>query len=159
MFPQRAHNPASEGKTMLKWLLPCFLMLSACSLAQVSTPGDESQSARLVTLEHMWNEAQVNRDSRALQALIADRFVNTEYDGDVSDREQFLADIRDPQFKPAFANIQDLKVNFYRDTPIVTGVYHTKGSYNGKPYDHLGRFTDTWVRDDGKWLCVASHTS
>lgn len=144
---------------MRKWLIPCFLMLSACALAQISTPGDDSQSTKLVTLEHMWNEAQVNRDSRALQSLIADRFINTEYDGEVSDREQFLADIRDPQFKPAFANIQDLKVNFYRDTAIVTGVYHTKGEYDGRPYDHVGRFTDTWVHDSGKWLCVASHTS
>ncbi len=144
---------------MRKCLLICVLLLSAGALAQTSTPGDDSQSTKLVTLEHMWNEAQVNRDSRALQALIADRFINTEYDGDVSDREQFLADIRDPQFKPAFVNIQDLKVNFYRDTAIVTGVYHTKGEYNGKPYDHVGRFTDTWVHDSGKWLCVASHTS
>jgi ketosteroid isomerase-like protein len=134
-------------------------MLTACSVAQVSTPGDDSQSAKLIILEHMWNEAQVNRDSQALQALIADRFTNTEYDGEVSDRQQFLADIRDPQYKPASVNIQDLKVNFYPETAIVTGIYHTKGSYNGKPYDHVGRFTDTWVHDEGKWLCVASHTS
>ena len=101
----------------------------------------------------------MNRDSQALQGLIADRFINTEYDGEVSDREQFLADIRDPLFRPSLVNIQDLKVNFYHDTAVVTGVYHTKGSYNGKPYDHIGRFTDTWVHEGGKWLCVASHTS
>jgi ketosteroid isomerase-like protein len=144
---------------MQRWLLLCALLVGAGCWAQVSTPGDDAQTGKLLTLEHMWNEAQVNRDSRAVQGMIADRFVNTEYDGDVSDRERFLADIRDPQFKPAFANIQDLKVNFYRDTAIVTGVYHTKGSYNGKSYDHVGRFTDTWVREEGKWLCVASHTS
>jgi ketosteroid isomerase-like protein len=144
---------------MHKWLLPVLLLLSAACWGQVSTPGDDSQMPKLLTLEHMWNEAQVDRDSQALQGMIADRFINTEYDGEVSDREQFLADIRDPQFKPASANIQDLKVNFYRDTAVVTGVYHTKGAYNGKPYDHVGRFTDTWVRENGKWLCVASHTS
>ena len=55
--------------------------------------------------------------------------------------------------------IQDLKVNLYHNAGVVTGVYHTKGSYNGKPYDHLGRFTDTWIFNDGKWECVASHTS
>ena len=140
-------------------LISMLILLTASGWAQVSTPGDDSQTGKLVALEHMWNEAQVNRDSHAVQGMIADRFINTEYDGDVSDREQFLADIRDPQFKPAFANIQDVKVSFYRDTAIVTGIYHTKGSYNGKPYDHVGRFTDTWVREDAKWLCVASHTS
>ena len=34
-----------------------------------------------------------------------------------------------------------------------------KGTYQGKPYNHVGRFTDTWVLDLGKWQCVASHTS
>jgi hypothetical protein len=42
---------------------------------------------------------------------------------------------------------------------VVAGVYHAKGSYKGKPFDHYGRFTDTWVYLNGKWLCVASHTS
>ena len=70
-----------------------------------------------------------------------------------------LADIRDPQFKPSAVKIDDVKINFFDETAIVTGVYHTKGTYQGKPYDHVGRFTDTWVSDRGKWQCVASHTS
>jgi hypothetical protein len=42
---------------------------------------------------------------------------------------------------------------------VVIGIYHTKGTYGSKPYEHVGRFTDTWVYEDGKWLCVASHSS
>jgi hypothetical protein len=34
-----------------------------------------------------------------------------------------------------------------------------KGTYKGKPFNHRGRFTDTWVRLNGKWLCVATHSS
>ena len=109
--------------------------------------------------ENMWNQAQLHRDAGALEALIADRFVNTEYDGEVSDRNQFLADIKDPKFKPTAVGLQDMKVNVYRGTAVVTGIYHTKGSYNGKPYDHMGRFTDTWILSNDRWECVASHTS
>jgi len=101
----------------------------------------------------------VHRDSRALEALIADRFVNTEYDGEVSDRDKFLADIKDPEFKPSVMNIRDVKVNLYRDTAVVTGIYLTKGTYSGRIYEHTGRFTDTWIFENGRWLCVASHTS
>jgi ketosteroid isomerase-like protein len=107
----------------------------------------------------LWNEAQVNRDAAALDALVSSRFINTEWDGEVSDKQKFLADIRDPLFKPTQATIQDLKVTFFGETAIVTGIYHTKGSYESKPYDHIGRFTDTWINDGGKWQCVASHTS
>jgi ketosteroid isomerase-like protein len=107
----------------------------------------------------LWNEAQVNRDAAALDALVSSRFVNTEYDGEVSDKQRFLADIKDPQFKPTAATIQNVKMNFFGDTAVVTGTYHTQGTFQGKPYDHIGRFTDTWIFDLGRWQCVASHTS
>jgi ketosteroid isomerase-like protein len=144
--------------TMIKPAL-CFLLLTGCALAQSGDPEIAAQQGRLVVLEHLWNDAQVHRDSRALEAMVADRFVNTEYDGEVSDRDKFLADIRDPEFKPTLMSIRDVKVNVYRDTAVVTGIYQTKGTYSGRAYEHLGRFTDTWIFENGKWLCVASHAS
>ena len=137
----------------------CCLLLALGALAQTARDNDDPQSTKLVVLEHLWNEAQVHRDERALEGMIADSFSNTEWDGEVSERGKFLADIKDPKFKPDLVTIQDVKVSLYHNTGVVTGSYHTKGSYNSKPYDHLGRFTDTWVFEDGKWECVASHTS
>jgi len=136
-----------------------FALLALPAWAQSGTADSLAQENKLVVLERLWNDAQVHRDSRALESLIADRFVNTEYDGEVSDREKFLADIKDPEFKPSAVNIHDVKANLYRDTAVVTGIYQTKGSYNSKPYEHTGRFTDTWIFENGRWLCVASHTS
>jgi ketosteroid isomerase-like protein len=134
----------------------CFLVLASVGMAAQQADPRES---KLLVLERLWNEAQVNRDSSALDALVSSRFVNTEWDGELSDKQRFLADIKDPLFKPTLANIQDVKMNFFGDMAVVTGVYHTQGTYHGKPYDHVGRFTDTWVLDMGKWQCVASHTS
>jgi hypothetical protein len=49
----------------------------------------------------MWNEAQVNAGSSALAAMPADFLTGTEFGSQVSDRPtNFLANIRDPQFKP-----------------------------------------------------------
>ena len=142
---------------MIRTISCCLLLaLSAVSLAAQQADPRES---KLMVLERLWNEAQVNRDSAALDALVSSRFVNTEWDGEVSDKQKFLADIKDPRFKPAQANIQGLKMNFFGETAVVTGIYHTQGTYQGKSYDHVGRFTDTWVFDQGKWQCVASHTS
>src|SRR5258708_33387726 len=56
-------------------------------------------------------EAQVNRDSASLDALVAERFINTEYDGEVSDKTKILSDIKDSLFKPNTANIQGVKAN------------------------------------------------
>jgi Domain of unknown function (DUF4440) len=120
---------------------------------------EDSQQAKLLVMEHLWNEAQVNRDARALDFMIGSSFVNTEYDGEVSDKAKFLADIRDPQFNLSTLTIQDPKVSMYADSAVVVGIYRTRGSYQGKPYEHVGRFTDTWVYAEGRWQCVASHTS
>jgi ketosteroid isomerase-like protein len=148
---------SASGQEMIR-IVGCCLLLAVGSVALAAQQVDPRES-QLRVLEHMWNEAQVNRDAAALEALVSSRFVNTEWDGELTDKQKFLADIKDPRFKPSSLNIQDVKMNFFGDTAVVTGIYHTQGSYQGKPYDHLGRFTDTWVQDLGKWQCVASHTS
>lgn len=140
------------GLLLLLVLVPSWLGKAA---GQQIDPREKT----LIVLERLWNEAQVNRDSAALDALVDPRFTDIEWDGEVSDKAKFLADIRDPLFKPSSANSQDLKVNFFGDTAVITGIYRTKGTYQGKPYDHVGRFTDTWILENGRWLCVASHTS
>jgi len=145
---------------MLRSICCCILLaLVALGHAAAQKSKDDSQQTKLVVMEHLWNEAQVSRDARALDAMIGAEFVNTEYDGEVSDKAKFLADIRDPQFNLASLTIQDLKVSMYADSAVVVGIYHTKGTYQGKPYEHSGRFTDTWVFTEGRWQCVASHTS
>ncbi len=136
-----------------------YALLLAASSIGVAAQQADPREGKLLVLERLWNEAQVNRDSAALDALVSSRFVNTEWDGEMSDKQRFLADIKDPRFKPTLATIQDVKMNFFGDTAVITGTYHTQGTYQGKPYDHVGRFTDTWVLDLGKWQCVASHTS
>jgi hypothetical protein len=137
----------------------CYVLLVFGALGQVLAQQPDPRESKLVVLERLWNEAQVNRDSASLDALVAERFINTEYDGEVSDKTKFLSDIKDPLFKPTAANIQNVKVNLFGETAVITGIYRTKGTYQGKAYDHLGRFTDTWILENGKWQCVASHTS
>mgnify|MGYP006194204789 FL=1 len=47
----------------------------------------------------------------------------------------------------------------YRNTAVETGRFTATGSYEGKPFSEVGRYTTTWVYRDGKWKIVADHTS
>jgi hypothetical protein len=76
-------------------IVGCCLLLTVCSWVTFAQQTDPRED-KLLVLERMWNEAQVNRDAAALDALVDSRFVNTEWDGGVSDKQHFLADIRDP---------------------------------------------------------------
>jgi ketosteroid isomerase-like protein len=148
------------SNAMLRTTCYCLLLaLVSMSQSAAQKSKDDSQETKILIMEHLWNEAQVNRDARVLDAMIGSQFINTEYDGEVSDKAKFLADIKDPQFKPTSLTIQDVKVNMYADAAVVVGIYHTKGMYENRPYEHFGRFTDTWIYTEGRWQCVASHTS
>ena len=167
MFSQRPlHVGMSRAGTTMLQKTCCFFLLALTVLGEAALgqvagnkSKDDSQETKLVVMEHLWNEAQMNRDARALDGMIGANFVNTEYDGEISDKAKFLADIRDPQLNLESISIRDLKVSMYADSAVVVGNYRTKGTYQGKPYEHFGRFTDTWVYTDGRWQCVASHTS
>lgn len=84
----------------------CCCLLLALGPVRLAAQQADPRESKLLVLEHLWNEAQVHRDSAALDQLVSSRFINTEYDGEVSDKQKFLADIKDPLFKPTLANIQ-----------------------------------------------------
>ena len=113
----------------------------------------------LIALENGWNQAQLHHDSKALDGLVADTFISTDDDGVLMTKAQFLADNKDLSYAPSLMTNSDVSVFVYGDVAVVAGIYHAKGLNKGKPFDHYGRFTDTWVNPKGKWLCVASHTS
>jgi ketosteroid isomerase-like protein len=49
-----------------------------------------------------------------------------------------------------------MKLHRHGDAVVVIGATHEKGTAKGKPYEHYGRFTDTWIKRDAQWLCIAS---
>ena len=56
----------------------------------------------------------------------------------------------------SFETSDDMKLRRFGDTVVVTGATHEKGTFKGKAYEHYGRFTDTWIKSNGEWICVAS---
>jgi hypothetical protein len=137
----------------------CCLFFALCVFGQSVGPANESEASKLIALEKMWNQIQMTRDSAALDNLIGERFLGTYSDGHFGRKAQFLANFKDPSYKPAVVNIQDLNVEMYGDAAVVTGVYRARGVDSGKPYEERGRFTDTWIQQNGRWECVASHAS
>jgi Domain of unknown function (DUF4440) len=140
-------------------ILPALCLAITFALAQTAGQGSHGNVALLIALENAWNQAQLHHDSKALDALVAENFISTDNDGILSTKAQFLADNKDPAYAPSVMANSEEKVFLYENAAVVAGIYHAKGLYKGKPFDHYGRFTDTWVLANGKWLCVASHTS
>jgi ketosteroid isomerase-like protein len=47
----------------------------------------------------------------------------------------------------------------YGDTVILTGRVISEYERDGKPFTEQYRYTDTYVRNNGRWQVVASHLS
>jgi hypothetical protein len=138
----------------------CLLWLAG-SLGEAQSPiasGQGSESL-LIALENSWNQAQLHHDSKALDALVADTFISTDNDGIFMTKSEFLADNKDLSYAPTLMANSDVRIFLYGNAAVVAGIYHAKGLNKGKAFDHYGRFTDTWAYLNGKWACVASHTS
>lgn len=133
-----------------------ILFLSFCLAARAAQPVDEG---KILALENAWNQAQLHHDANALGQLLPSTFVYTDYDGTVQNKAEFLKDLKDPQYQATLVTNEDVKIYSYSSAAVVTGTYHTKGKYKGKPFEHWGRFTDMWVFEAGLWQCVASHTN
>ena len=102
---------------------------------------------------------QINHDADAMGSLLDGDFVLTDYDGTVFNKGQFLATIRDKSTQLTVEVSENMKLYRHGDTVIVIGSTREKGTEKGKPFSHLGRFTDTWIKKDGQWLCIASQLS
>jgi len=141
--------------------------LALCLLLVLSLPvggrnpskDSAADESKLIALENLWNQAQLHHDAKALNQLVSDTFVYTDYDGTVMNKAQFMADLKDPAYRATLITNEDVKVYPYQSAAIVIGTYHSKGTYKRQPFDHYGRFTDTWIYENNKWQCVASHTN
>ncbi len=135
-----------------------LLMMTLLSWPQNRT-NDAEEKRKLLLIENAWNQAQLARDGKALDGLVADTYVYTDSDGTVMNKAQFIADTQDRSYHLTTVGNNDVKVYLYHNAAVVIGAYHTKGIYKGNPFDHRGRFTDTWVFQNNQWQCVATHTN
>ena len=139
---------------------PLIILLAVVSLPfaqEISmAQGDET---KIIAFENLWNQMQINHDADAMGKMLDNDYVFTDYDGNVMSRAQFLAAIRDKSTQITVEVSSDMKLHRHGDTVVVIGATHEKGTEKGKPFSDVGRFTDTWVKKDGQWLCVASQLS
>lgn len=91
-----------------------------------------------------WFEHNLDRD-----------FVNSNPDGTLSERAAFIAFIARP-CPVTKLKCEDVRIRVLGDTAII----HARTVYlkpDGQP--GAGRYTDIWMRRDGRWLCVSAHVT
>jgi len=128
---------------------------TAAGRAQGTSQGtsDSDVTAKIVAMEHMWSQAYVLKDPKALERILDDNFVNVESDGKLMNKADMMAEVRASTILQVLT--ESMVVNLHGDTAIVTGIFLMKGVERGKPFAQRERFLDTWFCKDGQWVTIA----
>jgi len=135
-----------------------LLVFGATAHAQRNTSISDDES-KIRALESAWNLAEEEKNISALDQMLAATFVYTEFDGSFSDKAQFLKTVKTSAPTSDQITNQEVAVALYGNTAVVTGIFREKVIENGKPFTRRGRFTDTWLNQNGVWLCIASQAT
>lgn len=113
----------------------------------------------LLQLERDWEQANAKNDTAALERILAPEFVSTDSDGRLTTRVENFARRKSGEVKFTAFTQDDYKVHVIGDTAIVTGRSTIKGIRDGKDWSGQERWTDVFVRRNGRWQAVATHSS
>ena len=134
-----------------------LLLLSTSPFAQ-----DKSVSADEIPikqLERAWNQAEAKQEVKEVSALLADTMVYTDYDGSFMNKAEYMKWVAAPEQKADHLYDEGLSVQLYGNAAVVTGIYRESGTNKGKHYVIRSRYTDTWIKQNSVWRCVASHST
>lgn len=138
-----------------------FVLLFFSSVLSVHSQSHHvtADEGRVLALETAWNHAEQTKDVGALDQLLAPEFLSTDYDGSIETKKEFLASVKREGLEPEQIINEEQHVHVFGDCAVVTGIYREKGMNKGKPYNRRGRFTDTWLKVNDTWQCVASQST
>ena len=140
-------------------LFASIVVLSGALLVSTSSAQDTKVEEALMQLERDWCQAAMKNDVAWLTPVLADDASFVSSMGVRQTKTEVLADFKAEKTKTC--QVDQMQVRVYGDTAVVTGRWRISGTdAKGKPFPTPeSMFTDTFVRRNGQWQCVASHSS
>jgi ketosteroid isomerase-like protein len=156
-----------DGKKQKDWEVKLHRITKSPRPAQLAVSAEEAEkiTEELTQLSIPWGKAPLTKDIDYVKRIWADDVSFIIHDGTVFDKEGLLAlikeDIKEETNTFTSAGNTAFNVRVYgRNFAVTDGEHHSVGKdKDGKPFSRKGRFTNVWVRKNGKWKVVAGHGS
>jgi len=137
----------------MKKLLFVAILAVICLLPLWAQTATEKE---LIKVENDWNAAIMKHDVKVLESLYATEYHATDATGQTYNKVEGIQADASPGTVITSALLSDLKVHIYGQTGVVTGINTIKATSDGKDVGGGYRFTDVFVKRDGRWQCVAT---
>ena len=112
-----------------------------------------SAEQELLEIERQYEKAEALRDAAFFERIEADDITLIANDGTLLTKAQAIAEMKTwESVSEGFSD--DIRVRVYGDMAVVTGRRTVKSVEDGESYTDQSRWTDVFVRRDGKWQIV-----
>lgn len=139
----------------LKFLVIIFILLQSWDLvAQQPTAEQQIQEASKV-----YEQALTQKNEPLLKSILADNFILTTASGKVLSKKDMMLNLTKEGTKYDKFESSEVRISVLNEAAIETGKVHTVGIRAGKKIAETTRYTDFWVKIQGKWFLLAEHSS
>ena len=138
-----------------KLLVIISILLQSWGLvAQQPTAAQQIQEASKV-----YEHALTQKNEPLLKSILADNFILTTASGKVLTKKDMMLNLTKEGTKYDKFESSEVRISILNEAAIETGKVHTVGIRGGKKIAETTRYTDFWVKIQGKWLLLAEHSS
>ena len=143
-------------KELLTSLLLTVVVLHSFGSFVVGVSQSSDTAQKLMDIEQRLAKSILNSDFETYSTILAPEWTTIDLTGHILTKSQVLQEFAAKDRQIEEAKIDEVKVKDFGDFAVVTGRSTFKGKYRGQAVTVVLRFTDVFVRRDGRWLVVAS---
>jgi ketosteroid isomerase-like protein len=122
------------------------------------TDSTNNAAEAILQLERDIMDAIKSKNATALAPMLSDDFTYRTHFGAEASKTEFLQSIASFPVEILSIRGEELKVNVYGETAVITGVQRAEArAPTGEPEESAVAFTDIFVRSEGRWLMVLAY--
>ncbi|HEY1805402.1 MAG TPA: nuclear transport factor 2 family protein [Terracidiphilus sp.] len=158
---------------MNRFLVSLSAALFSCSIVTAQTPAPTPGAAppagengvtetispeilEFQKIDDSWSDAVNRRDQYSLELVLSPLFVDVSANGDVTTRNQQVAQVLSGDDKTLYLTQKVVTVRMLGDTAVANGTYTLHHKAASGEVDEKGIFTQVFERSHGGWLCINS---
>ena len=135
------------------------MLITGILLLMIAVPPTSHTPDDLHAREDQYTQGVLTSNIHLLDDVWAPTFVDTNENGQIATKAQQLAKVAHSHTKITSLKVDQQRTDIYGDTAVVTERFTALYETEGKRGEEVGRSTDVWVKQNGRWMCVAAHSS
>ena len=143
------------NRTLFVILLACSAFPNAFAQPTGRLSGNGRPDKEILFLERQRFDAMIKQDSMLLKQILADDLQYTHSNGQTDTKAAFLNTLFSGKTVYRSIRTEGVQVRDYGNTTVVTGLANVNVVTEGKEKDLRLRYTDVYVKRNGRWQMVA----